>query len=67
MTDHNKSTGYGPRALIFSGEEDYVLWEVRFLGYMALQNLKKTILPGAEIPDDTKNLIAMVMKVLITL
>ena len=56
MTDHNKSTGYGPRALIFSGEEeDYDLWEVRFLGYMALQNLKKTILPGAETPDDTKN------------
>ena len=56
MTDHNKSTGYGPRVLIFSGEEeDYDLWEVRFLGYMALQNLKKTILPGAETPDDTKN------------
>ena len=56
MTDHNKLTGYGPRASIFSGEEKhYDLCEVRFMGYMALQNLKKTILPGAEAPDDAKN------------
>ena len=48
MSDPHKSTGYGPRSrLMFSGEEqDYDLWEVRFLGYMNLQGLKKVILPS---------------------
>ena len=48
MTDQTASrpTGYGPRSrLAFSGEEEeYDLWEVRFLGYMAIQDLKKTLL-----------------------
>ena len=56
MTDHYKLTGYGPNTLIFSGEEaDYDLREVRFLGYMAVHNLKKTILPSAAVPDDAMN------------
>lgn len=52
------STGYGPRnRLLFNGDEnDYSLWEVRFLGYMALQGLKDTILSDDEAtPDNTKD------------
>ena len=50
-----KKTGYGPRSrLAFSGEEEeYDLWEVRFLGYMAIQDLKKTLLEAD--PDVSKN------------
>ena len=57
MTDQTASrpTGYGPRSrLAFSGEEEeYDLWEVRFLGYMAIQDLKKTLLEAD--PDVSKN------------
>ena len=57
MTDQTASrpTGYGPRSrLTFSGEEEeYDLWEVRFLGYMAIQDLKKTLLEAD--PDVSKN------------
>ena len=51
------STGYGPRMkLMFTGDEqDYDIWEVRFLGYMALQGLKETILPSSTTVDSTKN------------
>ena len=62
MSTASNLTGYRPRTrLMFSGqEEDYDLWEVRLLGYMNLQGLKKTILPrhgSVEDPDDhaTKN------------
>ena len=62
MSTASNLTCYGPRTrLMFSGqEEDYDLWEVRLLGYMNLQGLKKTILPrhgSVEDPDDhaTKN------------
>ena len=45
----NSSTGYGPRQLMFDGDESrYELWEVRFLGYMRKQKLLEAILPGAE-------------------
>ncbi len=41
---------------MFSGDEQaYDLWEVRFLGYLAIQNLKKTILPSEDNPDASKN------------
>ena len=50
---HLSSTGYGPSTLplrnplMFTGkEEDYDIWESRFLGYMAIKDLKKTILPS---------------------
>ena len=51
------STGYGPRMkLMFTGDEqDYDIWEVIFLGYMALQGLKETILPSSTTVDSTKN------------
>ena len=51
------STGYGPRMkLMFTGDEqDYDIWEVRFLGYMALQDSKETILPSSTTVDSTKN------------
>ena len=51
------STGYGPRMkLTFTGDEqDYDILEVRFLGYMALQGLKETIVPSSTTVDSTKN------------
>ena len=53
-------TGYGPRMkLMFTGDEqDYDIWEDRFLGYVALQGLKETILPSSTTVDSTKNEIA---------
>ena len=42
--------------LMFTGDEqDYDIWEVRFLCYMALQSLKETILPSSTTVDSTKN------------
>ena len=35
--------------------QDYDIWEVRFLGYMALQGLKETILPSNTTVGSTKN------------
>ena len=33
---------------MFTGDEqDYTIWKVRLLGYMALQGLKETILPSS--------------------
>ena len=55
------STGYGPRSrygrLIFDGDErKYEQWEVKFLGYMRLQKLKKIICaPDGEEIDEDKN------------
>ena len=51
------STGYGPRMkLMFTDDEqDCDIWEVRFLGYMALQDLKETIVPSSTTVDPTKN------------
>ena len=52
------STGYGPSKfkLNFDGEADnYDRWEVKFLGYMRIKELKETILPrgnGEENPED---------------
>ena len=41
---------------MFTGDEqDYDIWQVRFLGYMALQGLKETILPSSTTVDSTKN------------
>ena len=54
-------TGYGPRSrygrLIFDGDErKYEQWEVKFLGYMRLQKLKKIICaPDEEEIDEEKN------------
>ncbi|XP_013389594.1 uncharacterized protein LOC106158229 [Lingula anatina] len=54
MTSVSSATGYGPRGrLLFNGDEKkYELWETKFLGYLHLQGLKQTILPGAETPED---------------
>lgn len=47
------STGYGPSTarynrLLFNGsDEQYELWEVKFLGYMRLQKLHEVIAPTA--------------------
>ena len=51
------STDYGTRMkLMFTGDEqDYDIWGVRFLGYVAMQGLKETILPSSTIVDSTKN------------
>ena len=41
---------------MFTGDkQDYDIWEVIFLGYMALQGLKETILPSSSTVDSTKN------------
>lgn len=58
------ATGYGPRQrtkggrwqrLVFDGDENnYELWEVKFLGHMRLEGLKETILSTVE-PDPDKN------------
>ena len=47
------STGYGPSnsRLIFDGDErKYELWEIKFLGYLRLKKLSKTIL--SSLPAD---------------
>eukprot|EP00794_Sanderia_malayensis_P019551 gene19551-21483_t len=63
MDSQNNSTGYGPRQqahgrfarLIFDGDEiNYEQWEIKFLGYMKLRDLKATILADGEI-DASKN------------
>ena len=58
MTNEINSTGYGPRhnapgrfgRLIFDGDErNYKQWEIKFLGYMRLRDLKTTILADGEV------------------
>lgn len=61
---NQNATGYGPRLrttggrwqrLVFDGDENnYELWEVKFLGHMRLEGLKDTILSTTE-PDPEKN------------
>ena len=48
------ATGYGPsRRLLFDGDENkYEQWEIKFLGYMKLRNLKETLLLKT-LPTDT--------------
>ena len=44
-------TGYGPRhrGLMFNGEENnYELWEVKFMGYMCLRKLSEIIDPRSD-------------------
>ena len=60
MTTAQTSTGYGPRhasrcnRLYFDGDESkYEIWEVKFLGYMRLQELL-TVLVGSEEVDQAK-------------
>ena len=60
MADSYASTGYGPSSsrlnrLCFDGDaQKYELWEEKFLAYMLLKDLKKTILPLADgQTDDT--------------
>ena len=63
-TSQHSSTGYGPLAsgryqnLQFNGDErKYEIWEVRFLGYMLMKQLKDTVDPtdpNASV-DDSKN------------
>ena len=67
MTDENENTtGYGPRRdttrgerwqrLVFNGDENnFELWEVRFLGHMRMLGLKDTILSTDDDPDPEKN------------
>ena len=63
MANEINSTGYGPRQnapgrfarLIFNGDErNYEQWEIKFLGYMKLQDLKTTILAHGDV-DASKN------------
>ena len=65
MTDkHENATGYGLRRdtrggrwqrLVFNGDENnFELWEVRFLGHMRMLGLKDTIL-STDDPDQEKN------------
>ena len=56
------STGYGPsrdarwKTLTFTGDENnYELWEAKFLGHLRILKLKNTILPSEEAPDAAKN------------
>ena len=57
MTVNPMSIGYGPRArLLFDGDENqYDLWEVRFLGYLQLQGLKSVVLSTDADIDADKN------------
>ena len=57
MTVNPMSIGYGPRArLLFDGDENqYDLWEVRFLGYLQLQGLKSVVLSTDDTIDADKN------------
>ena len=61
-TGHLSLSGYGPNTLplcnplMFPGkEEDYDIWETQFLGYIAIKDLKKTILPSTSEADASKN------------
>ena len=65
MTEENENaTGYGPRRdtrvgrwqrLVFNGDENnFELWEVKFLGHMGMLGLKDTIL-STDDPDPEKN------------
>lgn len=68
MTERNETlTGYGPmrtnakvtggrwQRLVFDGDENnYELWEVKFLGHLRLMGLKETILSTGDI-DEEKN------------
>ena len=50
-TTTTTSTGYGPRGgrPFFSGnEEEYELWETKFLGHCRLHHVHDAILPPAE-------------------
>nr|XP_017211233.2 uncharacterized protein LOC108183933 [Danio rerio] len=65
MTDRNENpTGYGPRRasatggrwqrLVFDGDENnYELWEVKFLGHLRIMGLKETILSTGDIDEKT--------------
>lgn len=62
-TEQENATGYGPRhrtggrwdRLVFNGDENnYELWEVKFLAYLRTLGLKDTILSTAD-PDEEKN------------
>ena len=63
MANELTSTGYGPRQnapgrfarLIFDGDErNYEQWEIKFLGYMKLRDLKTTIHADGDV-DASKN------------
>ena len=61
MSSINNSTGYGPSHLSFSkrlyfdgNEENYELWEVKFLAHLRLQKLDKIIDQDGEV-DGEKN------------
>ena len=49
--------------LMFTGkEEDYDIWETRFLGYMSIKDLKKTKLPStSEAGKNEKSYVELVM------
>ena len=57
MTVNPMSIDYGSRArLLFDGDENqYDLWEVRFLGYLQLQGLKSVVLSTDADIDADKN------------
>ena len=57
MANEINSTGYGPRQytpgrfarLIFDGDErNYEQWEIKFLGYMKLRDLKDGEVDGSK-------------------
>ena len=53
------ATGYGPSRytrLHFSGDDnEYELWETRFMGYLELKDLKDVVVSTADNVDATKN------------
>ena len=66
MSEAGNLTGYGPRReqtggrwqrLVFDGNEDnYELWEVKFLGHMRMLGLKDTILSDADRDEHDKEM-----------
>ena len=65
MSESGNLTGYGPRRepvgrwqrLVFDGNEDnYELWEVKFLGHMRMLGLKDTILSAADRDEHDKEM-----------
>lgn len=44
------STGYGPRGLLFDGDEGkFDLWQTKFLGYLRIQKLHHVVEPAGGI------------------
>jgi len=60
MTEGTSSIGYGPSGrwnrLFFDGDADkFEQWEIKFMGYMKIKNLKSVITAEGEAIDEDKN------------